>query len=80
MLLFAIALLQAGAPAQTTAAAEPSTVSAPQPTEGAAEPAPPEPKMKRVCRKVMDPRVSTLASRQTVCKFVPLDEDKSPHQ
>lgn len=80
MLLFAIALLQAGAPAQTNATAEPATVPAAQPTEDASEAAPPEPKMKRVCRKVMDPRVSTLASRQTVCKFVPADEDKSPRQ
>lgn len=73
MILFAIALLQAAAPSQASTTAEPAA----QPNE-ATEAAPPEPKMKRVCRKVIDPRVGTLGSRQTVCKFVPADEDKSP--
>lgn len=77
MILFAIALLQAAAPVQTNAAAEPAPVSAAQPAEEATEAAPAEPKMKRVCRKVIDQRVGTLAGRQTVCKYVPADEDKS---
>lgn len=76
MILFALALLQAAAPVQTNATAEPAAVPAAEPGNDAADAAPPEPKMKRVCRKVIDPRVGTLASRQTVCKYVPADEDK----
>ena len=78
MILFAIALLQAAAPSQASATAEPAPAPAAQTAEDTTEAAPPEPKMKRVCRKVIDPRVGTLGSRQTVCKFVPADEDKSP--
>lgn len=77
MILFAIALLQAAAPVQANATTEPAAVSAAQPAEEATEAAPAEPKMKRVCRKVIDQRVGTLAGRQTVCKYVPADEDKS---
>lgn len=75
MILFALALLQAAAPVQTNTTAEPAAAPAVQPAE-TADATPPEPKMKRVCHKVMDPRVSTLASRHTECKFVPADEDK----
>ena len=75
MILFAIALLQA-APAAANATAEPAATPAAEPAEEAAEAAPAEPKMKRVCRKVIDQRVGTLAGRQTVCKYVPADEDK----
>jgi hypothetical protein len=77
MILFAIALLQAAAPTQTNGTAEPAGVPTAQPTEELAAAAPAEPKMKRVCRKVIDPRVGTLMSRQTVCKFVPADEGKA---
>lgn len=72
MILVAFALLQATAPAQNASSVQP--VEAPEPEPAAVDDAP-EMKMKRVCRKVMDPRVPTLASRQTVCKYVPADED-----
>lgn len=72
MFVFAIALLQVAAPSQ--AGTPPEPVVAPQPVEESADAAPPEPKMKRVCRKVIDPRVGTLAGRQTVCKYVPADD------
>ena len=77
MILFAIALLQAGVPAEEPAATQP--VSTPTPEEPAAD-APQEPKMKRVCRRVIDPRVNTLAGRQTVCKYVPADDPKVAHK
>ena len=72
MLLVAIALLQSAVPVQS-AAAQPAAVPA-QDVQDAD--VPPEPKMKRVCRKVIDPRVNTLAARQTVCKYVPADDPK----
>ena len=65
MLLIAIALLQAAEPAQD-AAVQP--VSEPVPAAEASEDSP-EMKMKKVCRKVVDPRVGTLAGRHTVCKY-----------
>ena len=71
MMLIALALLQAVPPAEDQTAAQPAPPPAQE--QPAADDAP-EPKMKRVCRKVMDPRVNTLAGRQTVCKFVPADE------
>ena len=74
MFLVAVALLQATAPAQSAASVEPVAVAeASVPAEiGVAEP-----KMKRVCRKVMDPRVNTLAGRETVCKYVPVEDKAS---
>lgn len=73
MILVAIALLQATAPAQNASSVQPvAAPEAPPAADGGSE----GPKMKRVCKKVMDPRVPTLASRQTVCKYVPADEDK----
>lgn len=77
MLLIAIALLQASAPAQAGAASGPGATPTATPTPEATEPQPEEPKMKRVCRKVMDPRVPTLAGMQTVCKYVPADKGKT---
>jgi hypothetical protein len=71
MMLIVIALLQA-TPVQTDANAQPPASEQPAAAE---VPETPEPKMKRVCRKVMDPRTPTLAARQTVCKYVPADED-----
>lgn len=71
MILVAIALLQA-------TAAPPSTNDAQPAAAAQAANAAQGPKMKRVCRKVMDPRERSLASRQTVCKFVPADQGKSP--
>jgi hypothetical protein len=49
-----------------------------QPADDAELAAPAKPKMKRVCRTEMDPRVGTLASRHRVCQFVPADKDESP--
>ncbi|HYZ48024.1 MAG TPA: hypothetical protein VE567_03935 [Sphingomonas sp.] len=74
-MLIAVALLQAAAPAQNAASVQP--VAAPVQSEAAADAADaqPEPKMKRVCRKVMDSRVNLLSTRQTVCKFVPVAEN-----
>lgn len=74
MLLVAFALLQAAAPAQSAASVEPvATAEASVPAEiGVAEP-----KMKKVCRKVIDPRVNTLAARETVCRYVPVEEKAS---
>lgn len=72
MILVAIALLQATAPAQNASSVQPVVAAEPEPAAADA----PEMKMKRVCKRVVDPRVGTLSSRQTVCKFVPADEDK----
>jgi len=77
MILIAIALLQATAPMQTNATTEPAAVAA-QPGEQTAAAEPAKPKMKRVCRMKMDPRVNTLASRHRVCEYVQADEDSSP--
>lgn len=77
MMLLAIALLQATAPMQTNATTEPAAVTA-QASEEAAAAEPAKPKMKRVCRMKMDPRVNTLASRQRVCEYVRADQDSSP--
>lgn len=69
MLLVAIALLQSAEPVQTSTSTQPPEASVPAaPAEEATDA--PEMKMKRVCRKVIDPRVGTLGSRQTVCKYV----------
>jgi hypothetical protein len=75
MFLVAIALLQAAPSAAPTSTndAQPAAAAQAEPVDDAPE----GPKMKKICRKVMDPRVPTLASRQTVCKYVPADEDKS---
>lgn len=74
MLLIAIALLQSSAPAQGGATSEPAAT--PTAAQEATEPASEEPKMKRVCHKVMDPRVPTIAEAHTVCKYVPADKGK----
>jgi hypothetical protein len=78
MILIAIAMLQAAAPMASGAAAEPTAAPAAQPADDAELAAPAKPKMKRVCRTEMDPRVGTLASRHRVCQFVPADKDESP--
>ncbi len=78
MILFAIALLQAAAPVQTNATAEPAPVPAAQPADNeSSETAPAEPTMKRVCHMEMDPGVRTLASRHRVCEYVRADKDRS---
>jgi hypothetical protein len=77
MIVIAIALLQATAPMQTSATAEPAAAPAVE-AEEQAPPAATKPKMKRVCRMKMDPRVGTLSSRQRVCEYVRADGDSSP--
>ena len=77
MILIAIALLQASAPIQTSATAEPAAAPAAQPAEEAPAAAA-KPKMKRVCRMKIDPRVGTLASRHRVCEYVEADGESSP--
>ncbi len=73
MMWVALILLQVSAPVEEPSEAQPISVAAEaeEPTE--AEPA--EPKMKKICRKVMDPRVGTLSARRTVCKYVQVDDD-----
>jgi hypothetical protein len=79
MILVALALLQAAVPEQEPAQPQPAIVAAQ--AEGAeadtdeAADAPDEPKMKKVCRKVSDPRLGALAARQMRCKYVPLEEE-----
>lgn len=77
MILIAIAMLQAAAPMASGATAEPAAAPAAQPADDAEPVAPVRPKMKRVCRTEMDPRVGTLASRHRVCQFVPADKEGS---
>ena len=68
MLTVAFLLLQvAAAEATQTAEAAPANAAV------VSADAPDEPKMKRVCRKVMDPRVNSLSSRTLQCKYVPAD-------
>lgn len=76
MILVALALLQATVPEQEPAQVQPTSVATEAEADAAeAEaPAPDEPKMKKVCRKVSDPRLGALAARQTRCKYVPLEE------
>lgn len=71
MLTIAFLMLQATAPEAAQPAA-PATPPAAETTETAAE-APEGPKMKRVCKKVIDSRVGTLGSRTLKCKYVPAD-------
>jgi hypothetical protein len=78
MVLIAIALLQAAVPAAADATAEPAAAATAEQAENAAASEPAGPKMKRVCRMKIDPRVGTLASRQRVCEYVRADRDSSP--
>lgn len=76
MMMLVALLLQAAQPAEPAPPVETASetpVAAPAPPAEAAAPEPTEPKMKKVCRKVIDPRVGTLAARRTECKYVQLD-------
>ena len=66
-LAFVLAL-QVAAPGEVTAASTEQPVET-APTEAQVEEAP-QPKGKRVCRTVVDPRTRDLSQRRQVCRFV----------
>ena len=71
--LFVAVALQAASPAEVVpvSAEQPAAASAPEAQAEAIEM--PQPKGKRVCRSVVDPRTRDLSQRRQVCRFVPDD-------